>query len=133
MIYNDLSKSSSSSTAALWFTRHQFSALTGLYGKTVAANIFKDYSFELCPSGNWQKFHFKKHSHADSDLWVQIERQHGKHLFTLYDHIKGTTKRSSKFETILQYLGKALTSRAPAIHRHLFDPDGDSPSLSVHK
>lgn len=132
MILNDVSSKKKSTTTSLWFSKHEFSQLTGLYGQTVAANMFKDYSFELCPTGHWQKFHFKRHANAESELWIQIEKQRHGNMYTVYDHKKGVKKRSSKFSRSLEYLQKCLHDRAPALHRHLFDQESSSPQLSLH-
>lgn len=129
MILNDTSSDKKSPSTRLWFSKHQFSELTGIYGQTVAANMFKDYSFELCPTGHWQKFHFKRHANAESEIWIQVERQSTGKMYTVYDKSKGVKKRSSKFSRCIEYLYKCLHNRSPALHRHLFDKNSEQPQL----
>ena len=116
---------------SLWFKRLEFSTLMGLYAQSVSCNIFKDYSIEYCPSGSWQRFHFKKHKEADSDIYIQIEKQGSKKLYSYYDRLNGMKKRSSDFKSIITFVRDGLRKRAPAIKRSLFSSDNNMVQFSV--
>ena len=115
----------------LWFEKTEFSTLMGLYAQSVSCNIFKDYSIEYSPSGNWQRFHFKKHHEADSDIYVQIDRFGTKKTYSVYDNLCGIKKRSSNLSGIISYIRDGLKKRAPALKRSIFSENGNSPSFYV--
>jgi len=116
---------------SLWFNRREFSTLIGLYAQSVSCNIFKDYSVEYCPTGSWQRFHFKKHKDADSDIYIQIEKQGSKKLYSYYDRLNGMKKRSSNFNSVMLFVKDGLRKRAPAIKKSLFAEESGAVRFSI--